>query len=36
VRIAAERREPLTLTLTPLRPDPSLPTFSEVQRNLRK
>jgi len=36
VRIAAERREPLTLTLRPLRPDPSLPTFSEVQRNLRK
>ncbi len=35
VRIAAERREPLTLTLSPLRPDPSLPTFSEVQRNLR-
>jgi Sel1 repeat len=35
VRIAAERREPLTLTLRPLRPDPSLPTFSEVQRNLR-
>jgi hypothetical protein len=36
VRIAAERREPLTLTLKPLRPDPSLPTFSEVQRGPRK
>lgn len=35
VRVAAERCEPLTLTLAPLRPDPSLPTFSEVQRNLR-
>lgn len=35
VRIAAERREPLTLTLRPLRPDPSLPTFRQVQQNLR-
>lgn len=35
VRIAAERREPLTMTLAPLRPDPSLPTFRQVQQNLR-
>jgi hypothetical protein len=28
-------REPLTLKLTPLRPNPSLPTFGEFRRNLR-
>lgn len=35
VRAAASRREPITLTLAPLRPDPSLPTFEQVRRNLR-
>lgn len=35
IQAAAERHEPVTMTLKPMTPDPRLPTFRQVQDNLR-